>query len=1260
MPTSPAPNAGPAMCPGVAVLAGGGGAGGGDGSGNGGGDGNGGGGDGSGEGAGGDQKNAPGGKDKKGAAGEPIDVATGRVYTLPQTILQLPGPLPLELSRQYSSSAAHRDIGLGPGWSHTFAWRIEVGRRTCRVWTDEGIDVAFGRLDLGESELGPWGWVLTREARGYVLDVDDGSLRIFGEAAPGGQEWLLSSVEDRSGNQVVLGYREGRLAEVRDSVGRRIRLAADASGHVRTIEVLNATSQGRWVPFERYEYDGEHRLVAITDAEGYSWRYAYDERSLLVEQTDRVGLTFHYRYDREGRCIESWGDWAGRPDPSLAPTIPAVLADGARAKGIYHVRVEYFSNGYREVATSRQVIRYFTNAHGLVDKVVDGGRVALSTYDSAGHQLTETNALKATRKYERDTRGRLLASTDPLGRTVKYERDALGEVVRVTDPAGASTTITRDHRGLATIITDPMGATRRLVHDASGQLTELGDAVGATSRMRYDAHGNLAGLVDRHGGTWQFTYDFFGRLLSMTDPLGAVSRFHYSARGQLIASTGPVGATERWSYDGEGRPVEIIDAAGRVARLTWSGFHWLHAVTDATGRTTRARFGREGEALEIENDRGETHRFAYDLSLRLTEEQFFDGRVVRYRYDAAGQEIRVAPVSGEPIEYTYDAAGQLVARETAAGRDEYTYDVRGFLAGVASPDATVEFARDAMGRIVRETQSLPGCAPFTVDVAYDAEGRPVGRSTSLGHTLALTRSPDGRASKLDIDGRTSVLRHFDALGHEIARVLPGGTEVHSAFDPAGNLLRRLVRGAVAAPQAGPREPDLLGPRQVGTLADTVYSYDPSGRLESANDLGLGRTAYRRDAAGRLLTRIAEKGISEAFAFDATGNLLEAGPDAQAREHGPGDRLIRRGDTTYHHDACGRLVEKREGANVTRYEWNGRGLLRSVKTADGRLIEFAYDAFARRVEKRVFRIDAGKKQPVSRTRFFWDRHLPVHEVKTRAADTVVEERTYVFDGRSAHPLAHGEVRRDGDDVAGRWLHYVNDPLGTPQRLLDEHGDIAAEVQLLAWGKPVSGSERGAAATPFRFLGQQADEETGLCYNRHRYYDPETGRFISPDPIGLEGGLNAFARGADPTAEVDVFGKDVETIFPAAASPAEKKAMRDAARAEFQADPALVARQGKIKAPKNAKKCSTVADEAREAEGNHRLQMTDANGGNLKTRDDATGKPKEWDDHWVNEDKNGKIVDYDQGMVYHPPKARQKQADAMFENPAVNYQPHFGDF
>ncbi|SEJ76686.1 RHS repeat domain-containing protein, partial [Achromobacter sp. NFACC18-2] len=115
--------------------------------------------------------------------------------------------------------------------------------------------------------------------------------------------------------------------------------------------------------------------------------------------------------------------------------------------------------------------------------------------------------------------------------------------------------------------------------------------------------------------------------------------------------------------------------------------------------------------------------------------------------------------------------------------------------------------------------------------------------------------------------------------------------------------------------------------------------------------------------------------------------------------------------------------------------------------------------------------------------------------------------------------------DPDPVdAMAWYHC--DHLGTPQELTDAQGEIAWSAHYHAWGEAKEAITDAARAAgirnPIRFQGQYLDPETGLHYNRHRYYDPQIGRFISKDPIGFAGGLNVYEYADNPLGWIDPLG------------------------------------------------------------------------------------------------------------------------------------------
>jgi RHS repeat-associated protein len=1122
------------MCPGIAVLGGGGGGGGGGGSGAGGGGGSGGDGSGNGDGAGGDGKSADGAPDyakypECGYASHPVDVVTGRAFTHPIVDLALPGPLALVFRRMYSSKMASRDAGLGFGWAHTFGWRIDADRHVLVVWNEQGIATRFAVTSPNEVELlGPWGWLLRREAGAFVLDADDGLIRRFEAADARGRSFRLVSVEDRHRNRIRLDYEADRLVAVTDSAGRHVRVRTTREGRITALEVQNAVSQGQWIAFARYEYDEAGHLVTATDADGFVARYGYDDEHRLTSDTDRVGLCFHFVYDRAGRCVESWGDYPGKRDPSLIDDLPKRLADGeTRAKGIHHCRFDYMPRHYSEVADSTMVRRYFGNAHGTLDKRCEGPAVVRASYRDDGHIIARQEADGGITQFERDARGRLTQLTDPLGRVTTIARDDHGLPTRITDPAGGVSRLERDARGDLLLAVDAAGNATAWTYDERGLVTEHVSATGARTTYGYDAQGNLVLVTQPNGGGFRFVYDPLGRRISETDPTGAESHYAYSPRGDLLAVRDAVGGVTRYSYDGERHLTQVVDPRGQTTRLVWGGYHKLCERMDANGHIVRLRYNLEGELCEVHNERGEIHRLHYEYSGRLIGETTFDGRKLHYRHDPAGRVTRVTNGAREHTDMTYDLAGQLVQRAlNGYAVEAYEYDALGGLVGVKSPAGELRFMRNALGRVVREAQLVAGKEHW-VEITYDAAGERVGRRTSLEHTETIARGALGERARTVLDGAHQVEHRADALGRETARALPGGGWLQSEYDALGRLSRRRAGMAVESwGRAG--EPEWLGARPERATVDMAYRYDEVGELVESWDQARGRTRYEYDPVGQLLSMVPEKARAELFRYDATGNLHEDREAAEPREYGQGNRLLRRGEWSYAWDEDGRLREKRrpgtDGARdeVWRYRWDAAGLLTEVERPDGMRIAFTYDPFARRLSKRV---TARDRAPLSETRFVWDGDVLVHEIELRAraeGDPIVEERTYWFEDDSFAPVAHRERRVD--DVAGEdgaWFHYVNDPIGTPERLVAADGRVACELRRKAWGETEE-APGATASTRLRFQGQYEDEETGLRYNRWRYYDAAARRFLVPDPLGLRGGLSTYAYGLNPIQWIDPYG------------------------------------------------------------------------------------------------------------------------------------------
>ncbi|MBH8581982.1 RHS repeat-associated core domain-containing protein [Bisbaumannia pacifica] len=343
----------------------------------------------------------------------------------------------------------------------------------------------------------------------------------------------------------------------------------------------------------------------------------------------------------------------------------------------------------------------------------------------------------------------------------------------------------------------------------------------------------------------------------------------------------------------------------------------------------------------------------------------------------------------------------------------------------------------------------------------------------------------------------------DALHRETRRRL------HSA-DHAQPLI--LERGYTALGQIAQLSLSSTG----GAQGEQHYQYDALGRMTFRTQQGHGQAstiAYTYDPAGRL-TASQHGDHAHRYPMDAAGNRLEAqagNPPAPNSSN----RLSQLDGNRYRHDGAGNLIE-RETPNGERLTLGYDGANRLVRlthtSAYGHTREghYRYDALGRRIAKTVRQANG----TTATHHYGWDGDRLVHEETDRQRTTVVyEPGTFV-------PMLRIDEMQHGGEPARHLSAYLTDALGTPLRLVTPQGETLWHAQPHDWAAFTH--EQGTTAQPIRFQGQWHDEESGLYYNRHRYYDPQQGRYITQDPIGLNGGTNLYGYVTNPTGMVDPLG------------------------------------------------------------------------------------------------------------------------------------------
>jgi RHS repeat-associated protein len=487
-----------------------------------------------------------------------------------------------------------------------------------------------------------------------------------------------------------------------------------------------------------------------------------------------------------------------------------------------------------------------------------------------------------------------------------------------------------------------------------------------------------------------------------------------------------------------------------------------------------------------------------------------DGHVTRLGYDAAGALARREHDDGTWVAFTYDPA-------------------LGLMTGASNAGSRAEFAYDDAGQLLSEAVTTAAGA-YRVESRYDVMGNRVERRTSTGHVARYTHSPNGNLRALAADGRPAVTFRYNAAGEEVARAFPGGGDLTHEYDARGRVTRQRVRRRGGAPDV------LSGRASVGGGGiDRRYRYDPHGSLTLLQDAFWGPAAFDYDPGERLLRAAPSAGPAESYAYDGTGNVI-AGGRADA---GPPDpwaydargRLAAAEGWRYEYDGAGRVVARAPQSGATaahpargaRLTWDGENRLVAVTTERGERWRYEYDALGRRLAKHLEREASGDP-------FTWDDPHDRVESPGRAGlgstyfawdgDQVVEERRgggqrlWVFEPDTFDLVALFEGRGA--------LFAVTGPAGAPRELVHADGRCAWAARHSAWGVVEDVVAEPGVDCPLRFEGQWFDEETGLHYNRHRYYDPQVGRYLSPDPLGIRGDENPYAYSVNPVGWVDPFG------------------------------------------------------------------------------------------------------------------------------------------
>jgi len=838
----------------------------------------------------------------------------------------------------------------------------------------------------------------------------------------------------------------------------------------------------------RFEYDSSNRMERIVDSLGRVVDVAERDGllhrlSLRRPSSTSDLLLLAYEYDAAGNLVRTVN--AAGHGHSFTYDVASRLVSVSGRKG-FRFRYVYDSLGRCKAS--------------VADDRLYG--VALN-YKIPGRLTEVTRADLGVWSYEFDAAGQLQQIRDPLGGRQLFVRDGGGRIAFEVDPNGNVTWIDYDKAGAAIARIDPLGYRVTLPEDpnAADPLEERVAANPAeyeygrlldASRIVLPTHQQMQSLpvpadvraaVLHTERSAQIPSEFQVRPLgALWWPLPASGR-SFNELGKLVKQVDEFGRLRHWEYDASGNLAGYRDFDGREWTYDYGTWHLLRQVTNPMGSAVKVSYTTNGEVASHCDAGGTLSQYAYDLKDQLIEVR--RGGVVRdcYTRDAVGNLVAKHGADGRELLRFEIGAGNLRTKRILASGDEHSfaYDKVGRYLEVATKNDVARFAYDPWGNCALETRNGKGLVQRYGGWRQPEESlfmdRFAVRYRREGNDTVVVTDPAGLAHRLRFLKHGLVERRYG-----------NGSREWAQYNVSGRCLLRIVH------------------RKDRAAWNRFYHWSGEGELLQIDDSIAGSTRHEYDPAHRL-TRRHSGGKSEEYRWDAADNLL-AKPGLANLLLGTCNRLNEVDGFALTYNDRGHIETRQLPTGTVRYAYDSRDLLTRIESGQGTW-EARYDGLGRRTRKTWAQ---------GQVEYYWNGNQLFAEV---AEDGRL--RIYVYaDSLSLTPflfLDYDSV--DSPATSGKRYFVFVDQVAAPCLIENDAGVEVWRAKMEPFG--YAHVEPGSAIefSP-RFPGHYFDAETGLNYNRFRYYDPRLGRYLQSDPWGVAGGANVYVYRSNPLLDVDVRG------------------------------------------------------------------------------------------------------------------------------------------